>query len=104
MLNQPQQVILNQLSQGQTHREIGATNGLNQTELAIELQKMQARLGARTLAHLIHRAWELGFLGARTLCLCIAIFGSIHTADSSAIRPVRVVRTQVRPGRREEVA
>ncbi|EGI72876.1 MULTISPECIES: LuxR C-terminal-related transcriptional regulator [Pseudoalteromonas] len=104
MLNNYQKGLLNQLAQGKTNYEIGASNSLNQTELNIELRNMQARLGAKTLAHLMHRAWELGLLGARTLCLCIAIFGASTASDISKIRPVRIARTQMRLTRRQEAA
>ena len=104
MLNPQQTHLLNELAKGKTHYEIGAQNSLNQTELKIELRNMQARLGAKTLAHLMHRAWELGLLGARTLCLCLAVLGASTASDVTKMRPVRTVRTQLRSGRRTEVA
>ena len=104
MLNPMQERLLNELSQGKTNHQIGASNSLNQTELNIELRNMQARLGANTLAHLMHRAWELGLLGARTLCLCIAVFGASTASDVTKMRPVRIVRTQMRLTRRQEAA
>lgn len=104
MLNNQQKTVLNQLAEGRSHYEIGASNGLNQAELNITLRDMQTRLGAKTLAHLMHRAWELGLLGMRTLCLCLAVLGASHITDTKAMRPVRLVRTQVRVQRRQEVA
>lgn len=104
MLNPMQRHLLNELAQGKTHQQIGASNSLNQTELKIELRNMQARLGANTLAHLMHRAWELGLLGARTLCLCLAVFGASTTSDVAKMRPVRIARTQIRLTRRQEAA
>lgn len=104
MLNPHQTHLLNELAKGKTHYEIGAQNSLNQTELSIELRNMQARVGAKTLAHLMHRAWELGLLGARTLCLCIAVFGASQSTDVQKMRPVRIARTQIRVTRRQEVA
>ena len=99
-----QRHLLNELAHGKTHHQIGASNSLNQTELNIELRNMQARLGAKTLAHLMHRAWELGLLSARTLCVCIAVFGASTASDVTKMRPVRIARTQIRLTRRQEAA
>lgn len=104
MLNPHQTHLLNELAKGKTHYEIGAQNSLNQTELSIELRNMQARVGAKTLAHLIHRAWELGLLSARALCLCVAVFGASTANDVTKMRPVRIARTQIRLTRRQEAA
>lgn len=104
MLSPFQKHLLKDLAQGKTHYEIGASNGLNQTELNIELRNMQARVGAKTLAHLMHRAWELGLLSARTLCLCIAVFGASQSTDVQKMRPVRIARTQIRVTRQQEAA
>lgn len=104
MLNEHEKAILNQLAEGKTNYEIGSSLGYNQTELGVQLRFMQAKVGAKTLAHLMHRAWQLGLLGTRTLCLCLAVLGASHISDTKAMRPVRLVRTHVRVARRVEVA
>jgi DNA-binding CsgD family transcriptional regulator len=82
-----QSAILNDLAEGKSHYEIGSQRGLNQAELNSELLDMQARLGAKTPAHLIHKAWTVGLFSAKHLCLVLLVATCAQLSDHSSLRP-----------------
>lgn len=95
-----QLTLLNDLADGKTNYQIGYERGLNQAQLNTELLDMQAKLGARTPASLIHKAWQVGLFSAKQLCVCLVILTSLQTPDAQTLKPKtqrRAVSVRVAP-------
>lgn len=104
MLNAEEKNILKKLAEGCTNYEISNSIGCNESELGVLLRFMQAKLGAKTLAHLMSRAWEIGLLGSKALFFCVVVLSASNIFDTKVIRSNRTVRTQVRINKLTEAA
>lgn len=50
------------VAEGLTYAEIGAKTGVAAGTVRDHMQVISAKLEARTLAHVVHRAWQTGVL------------------------------------------
>ncbi len=81
----------------------GYANGLDDFDICQSLElspaelktlelDIRAQLDAHTTPHMISRAWQLGVLASRALCLVLALITSFHALDPNMTR----VRTPMR--------
>lgn len=59
--------------EGESNSRIMAASGLDQMGLHMTEKQLRAKIGARTPTHMISRAFQLGILTSRALCLLLAI-------------------------------
>lgn len=91
-LDEEQLAVLASYAEGLDEFDICQALELSPAELkTIELD-VRARLDAHTTPHMISRAWQLGILACRALCLALVLITSIHALDPSMTR----VRTPIR--------
>lgn len=63
VLSAGQHEVLCGLAGGQDLEWIAANSGIWAGEIRRDVRELMALMGAKTLAHLVHRGWELGLLG-----------------------------------------
>ncbi|TNY96433.1 hypothetical protein [Vibrio parahaemolyticus] len=91
-LDEEQLAVLASYANGLDDFDICQALELSQAELkTIELD-IRARLDANTTPHMISRAWQLGVLASRALCLVLVLVTSFHALDPNMNR----VRTPMR--------
>ncbi|WP_412497264.1 hypothetical protein [Vibrio fluvialis] len=96
LLDAAQQEVLHRYANGQDDFDIRQAMGISQAELTTIDKDIQARLSAQTKLHMISRAWQLGILASRSVCLLLVLVTSFHALDPNMIRirtPVRNTRT-----------
>lgn len=72
-LTESELAILLLHGEGETSCYIQQASGLDQASLHMAEKGIRAKLGAKTQTHMISRAFQLGVLASRTLCLLLAI-------------------------------
>ncbi|ENQ8056895.1 hypothetical protein NAL94_23770 (plasmid) [Vibrio alginolyticus] len=91
-LDEEQLAVLEGYANGLDEFDIRQVLELTPAELkTIELD-VRARLNANTTPHMISRAWQLGVLASRALCLVLVMVTSFHALDPDMTR----VRTPMR--------
>ncbi|EKH9212940.1 hypothetical protein PAQ92_004730 [Vibrio parahaemolyticus] len=91
-LDEEQLAVLASYANGLDYFDICQALELSPAELkTIELD-IRARLDANTTPHMISRAWQLGVLTSRALCLVLVLVTSFHALDPNMNR----VRTPMR--------
>ena len=81
----------------------GYANGLDEFDICQSLElspaelktlelDIRAQLDAHTTPHMVSRAWQLGVLASRALCLALVLVTSFHALDPNMTR----VRTPIR--------
>ncbi|HDY8168890.1 TPA: hypothetical protein RQK98_004219 [Vibrio vulnificus] len=91
-LDEEQLAVLASYANGLDDFDICQALELSPAELkTIELD-IRARLNANTTPHMISRAWQLGVLASRALCLVLVLVTSFHALDPNMNR----VRTPMR--------
>ncbi len=91
-LDEEQLAVLASYAEGLDEFDICQALELSPAELkTIELD-VRAQLDAHTTPHMISRAWQLGILACRALCLVLVLITSVHALDPSMTR----VRTPIR--------
>ncbi|EGQ7740945.1 hypothetical protein CS268_RS23395 [Vibrio parahaemolyticus] len=91
-LDEEQLAMLEGYANGLDEFDIRQVLELTPAELkTIELD-VRARLNANTTPHMISRAWQLGVLASRALCLVLVMVTSFHALDPDMTR----VRTPMR--------
>ncbi|WP_136487849.1 hypothetical protein [Vibrio sp. H11] len=95
LLDAEQLEVLTRYANGQDEFDVKHSLGISQAELATIDKDIQARLSAHTKMHMISRAWQLGILTTRALCLMLVLVTSFHALDPNMAR----TRTPVRNSR-----
>ncbi|MCE2597171.1 hypothetical protein K6Y31_20565 [Motilimonas cestriensis] len=87
-----QKRVLNDTAHGQSTAKIAQNINATQADVRSIQLDIQARLDAKNTAHMIHRAWQVGLLGTKALCLLLAAL-TLQPQDN-AIRTARTARTR----------
>lgn len=74
---------------GESPTAIQAATGLNSTGLHMAERDIRRKLGARTPEHMISRAFQLGILSSRALCLLLAILSADYSDAMKNRSPIR---------------
>lgn len=83
-LNSAELRVLVGLADGQTPNTIGALLGVDSSGFRLLERTIKAKLGAKTHPHMISRAFTLGVLIPRALCLLLSVIcATEHTDDAN---------------------
>lgn len=83
-LNSAELRVLVGLADGQTPNTIGALLGVDSCGFRLMEKTIKAKLGAKTHPHMIARAFTLGVLIPRALCLLLSVIcAAEHTDDGN---------------------
>lgn len=86
--------VLVGLAEGETPNTIGALLGLDSNGFRLTERNIKAKLGAKTHPHMMSRAFTLGVLIPRALCLLLSVLAAAeHTDDSNRNQTRRNSRT-----------
>ena len=91
-LDEEQLAVLASYANGLDNFDICQALDISPAELKTVELDIQGKLNAATTPHMISRAWQLGILASRALCLVLVLVTSLHTLDPSMSR----VRTPMR--------
>ncbi|SEC61899.1 helix-turn-helix transcriptional regulator [Pseudomonas costantinii] len=80
-LNSAELRVLVGLADGQTPNTIGALLGVDSSGFRLLERTIKAKLGAKTHPHMISRAFTLGVLIPRALCLLLSVLCAAEHAD-----------------------
>lgn len=80
-LNDSELRVLVGLADGETPNTIGAMLGIDITSFRLIERNIKAKLGAKTHPHMISRAFTLGVLVPRALCLLLSVLCATEHAD-----------------------
>lgn len=75
--------------EGETQARIMALSGLDQAGLHMTEKSIRAKLGARTATHMISRAFQLGILASRALCLVLALAATDYQDSMRNRSPIK---------------
>ncbi|MGL5596618.1 MAG: helix-turn-helix transcriptional regulator [Aeromonas sp.] len=84
------------LAEGATNNEIEQATGMRGIDRVTTENSIKQKLGARTQANMIARAFSLGVIASRTLCLLLAMVCADYQDSMKQ-------RTPIRGGRQGEV-
>lgn len=82
-LNDTELRVLIGLADGETPNTIGALIGLDSNSFRLIERNIKAKLGAKTHPHMIARAFTLGVLIPRALCLLLSVLCATEHLDDS---------------------
>lgn len=86
--------VLVGLADGETPNTIGALLGVDSSSFRLIERTIKAKLGAKTHPHMIARAFTLGVLIPRALCLLLSVLcATEHTDDGNRNQTRRNSRT-----------
>ncbi len=86
--------VLVGLADGETPNTIGAVIGADSNSFRLIERSIKAKLGAKTHPHMISRAFTLGVLVPRALCLLLSVLcATEHTDDGNRNQTRRNSRT-----------
>jgi DNA-binding CsgD family transcriptional regulator len=93
-LNAAELRVLVGLADGETPNTIGALLGVNSEGFRLLERNIKAKLGAKTHPHMMSRAFTLGVLIPRALCLLLSVLcATEHSDDSNRNQTRRNSRT-----------
>ncbi|MFQ2796846.1 hypothetical protein ACK3ZJ_19640 [Aeromonas caviae] len=75
--------------EGECQGRIMAASGLSQAELHMAEKSIRAKLGAKTATHMISRAFQLGILASRALCLVLALASTDYQDGMKNRSPIK---------------
>lgn len=82
-LNDTELRVLVGLADGETPNTIGSLIGLDSNSFRLIERNVKAKLGAKTHPHMISRAFTLGVLIPRALCLLLSVLCATEHLDDS---------------------
>lgn len=88
-LTESELAILLLHGEGETSCCIQQASGLDQASLHMAEKGIRAKLGAKTQTHMISRAFQLGVLASRTLCLLLAIAAADYDLGLKNRSPIK---------------
>lgn len=93
------------LAEGATPNEIEQVTGMKSIDRAATETSIKQKLGARTQANMIARAFSLGVIASRALCLLLAVLSADYQDTIKQRSPVRggrpgVVMVRIKTGGR----
>lgn len=77
------------LAEGATNAEIEQMTGMKSIDRAAAETSIKKKLGARTQANMIARAFSLGIIASRALCLLLAVLSADYQDTIKQRSPVR---------------
>ncbi len=83
------------LAEGATNGEIEQMTGMKSIDRTSAETSIKKKLGARTQANMIARAFSLGVIASRALCLLLAVLSADYQDTIKQRSPVRVGRPGV---------
>ena len=88
-LTESELAILLLHGEGETSCYIQQASGLDQASLHMAEKGIRAKLDAKTQTHMISRAFQLGVLASRTLCLLLAIAAADYDSGIKNRSPIK---------------
>ena len=85
-LNSDEAAILTGLANGKDVFDLCQQLGMSAAEMNTIERDIRAKLNANTTPHMISRAWQLGVLITRALCLALVMITSVNTIDPELSR------------------
>lgn len=85
-LNSDEAAILTGLANGKDVFDLCQQLGMSAAEMNTIERDIRAKLNANTTPHMISRAWQLGVLITRVLCLALVMITSVNTIDPDMSR------------------
>ncbi|PSW53047.1 hypothetical protein [Photobacterium leiognathi] len=87
-LNRDEQAVLLGYASGLDAFDLCQHLGLSAAELNSLERDIRAKLAANTTPHMVSRAWQLGVLATRSLCMVLVLISSMQvlTTDNSRVR------------------
>lgn len=75
--------------EGESQTRIMVLSGMSQADLHMTEKSIRAKLGARTPTHMISRAFQLGVLASRALCLVLALASTDYQDGMKNRSPIK---------------
>lgn len=85
-LNPDEAAVLTGLANGNDVFDLCQQLGMSGAEMNTIERDIRAKLNANTTPHMISRAWQLGVLITRVLCLALVMITSVNTIDPDMSR------------------
>jgi DNA-binding CsgD family transcriptional regulator len=96
-LNTQELTVLVGLADGQTAGDIATAAGIHRDQIRFVETRINQKLNAKNKTHAISRAFLLGVLAPRLLCLFLCVLSCIQSGGDDFMRLRRPNRTNHRP-------